>query len=66
MFEEAGITVPTMEADAWTWEEFLDVCQTLTIDNQGRNAKDPDFDAKEYQAVWYFFTQLAPIWSAMP
>lgn len=65
VFEEAGITVPTMEADAWTWEEFLDVCQTLTIDNQGRNAKDPDFDAKNIKQFGIFHP-AAPIWSAMP
>ena len=54
VFEEAGITVPTTEEEAWTWEEFLDVCQTLTIDNQGRNAKDPDFDPKNIKQFGLF------------
>lgn len=54
VFEEAGITVPSTEEEAWTWEEFLDVCRTLTIDNQGRNAKDPDFDPKNIKQFGLF------------
>lgn len=43
---EAGIEVPTTEEDAWTWEEFVKVAQTLTIDHNGKNALDPEFDPK--------------------
>lgn len=46
IFEEAGIEVPTTEEEAWTWEEFLEVAQKLTIDQKGRNALDPEFDEK--------------------
>lgn len=41
---EAGIEVPTKAGDAWTWEEFVEVVRKLTIDQNGRNALDPDFD----------------------
>lgn len=43
---QAGIEVPTTEGGAWTWDEFVEVLRTLTIDQSGRNALDPDFDAK--------------------
>lgn len=43
---EAGIEVPVTEADAWTWEEFVEVVRRLTIDQSGRNGLDPDFDSK--------------------
>ncbi|MFV0503850.1 MAG: ABC transporter substrate-binding protein [Lachnospirales bacterium] len=46
VLNEAGIDVPIKEEDAWTWEEFVEVAQKLTIDQKGRNALDPDFDAK--------------------
>lgn len=41
---EAGIEVPVKLAEAWTWEEFVEAAQKLTIDEQGRNALDPQFD----------------------
>lgn len=46
MFEAAGVELPPVKVeDAWTWDEFLDVAKTLTIDTKGRNAKDPKFDS---------------------
>lgn len=46
IFAEAGIEVPTTEDKAWTWDEFVEVARTLTIDQSDRNALDPNFDAK--------------------
>lgn len=43
---EAGVEVPTKLSEAWTWEEFVKAAQKLTIDEQGRNALDPEFDAE--------------------
>ena len=40
-FARAGVEEPTSD---WTWEEFLDVTQRLTLDSEGRNRLDPDFD----------------------
>lgn len=42
-FERAGVELPTSD---WTWDEFLDVTRRLTIDSEGRNSLDPDFDAE--------------------
>lgn len=47
MFKAAGIEPPpTKVEDAWTWDEFVEVAKKLTIDENGRNAADPDFDPK--------------------
>lgn len=43
-FENAGVEVPTSD---WTWDDFLETTQRLTLDSQGRNALDPDFDATD-------------------
>lgn len=44
-FEEAGIELPPTKTDeAWTWEEFIEVCQKLTIDYNGKNATEEGFD----------------------
>lgn len=46
-FAEAGLDAPpTKPENAWTWDEFIEVAKKLTLDNQGRNALDPDFDSK--------------------
>lgn len=37
-------TPPASDADAWNWDSFVKVAQTLTIDTNGKNALDPDFD----------------------
>lgn len=48
LFDQAGVPYPT---DDWTWNpqdggEFVRILQQLTLDDQGRNALDPDFDPK--------------------
>jgi multiple sugar transport system substrate-binding protein len=40
-FERAGVEPP---ADGWTWDEFVDTAEKLTLDSEGRNRQDPDFD----------------------
>jgi multiple sugar transport system substrate-binding protein len=46
-FAEAGVEAPpTKPGEAWTWDQFIEAAKKLTIDNKGRNALDPDFDAK--------------------
>ncbi|MDG0793433.1 sugar ABC transporter substrate-binding protein [Cohnella ginsengisoli] len=47
IFKDAGLTPPPAKAaEAWTWDEFVDVAKKLTIDAKGRNAADPAFDPK--------------------
>ncbi|MCL1895593.1 MAG: sugar ABC transporter substrate-binding protein [Clostridiales bacterium] len=45
-FAEAGVDVPPASvADAWSWDEFIDVAKTMTIDANGNNAHSAAFDA---------------------
>lgn len=44
MFNEAGIQPPAADKDAWTWDEFVEVAKIMTVDNNGNNATDPNFD----------------------
>lgn len=47
LLKEADVELPPDKAeDAWTWEEFLEVCKKLTIDVNGNTADSPDFDAE--------------------
>lgn len=62
MFATAGLDAPPSTTDtAWTWDEFIDVCKTLTLDGQGRNAHDPAFDQNDIQQ---YAVQLAD-WAYM-
>ena len=38
------MTPPASAADAWDWNTFVETAQKLTIDINGKNALDPDFD----------------------
>lgn len=49
-FERAGVEPPTA---GWTWDEFRETAQKLTLDANGNNATSPDFDA-ENVTQWGF------------
>lgn len=40
----AEVTVPTTADTAWTWDEFVENAKKLTLDINGKNAADPNFD----------------------
>lgn len=42
---EAGVELPPVEAEqAWDWDTFVEYAKKLTLDDQGRNALDPEFN----------------------
>jgi len=41
LFEKAGIPLPQ---EGWTYDEYLQIAQQLTVDKNGNNATSPDFD----------------------
>ena len=43
MFDAAGLAYPT---DDWSYEQMREAAKKLTLDGEGRNATDPDFDAE--------------------
>lgn len=45
LFDEAGIAYPpATAAEAWSWDQFLEIAKQLTVDVNGNNAASPDFD----------------------
>ena len=55
VFKEAGIEEPNQDGSAWTWDEFVEMAQKLTLDTEGRNAADPDFDANNIKQYGVMF-----------
>jgi multiple sugar transport system substrate-binding protein len=50
LFQKYGIEEPPASyADAWDWDTFVNVAQQLTIDKEGRNALDPNFDPENIE-----------------
>jgi multiple sugar transport system substrate-binding protein len=41
LFEKAGIPLPE---EGWTYADYLQIAQRLTVDKNGKNATNPDFD----------------------
>ena len=56
--DEAGVDVPKSAGEAWTWDEFVHNLQLLTLDMNGNNALDPNFDPDNIMQYGIFF----PIW----
>ena len=60
LFDEAGVAYPPSKAaEAWQWNDFVEVAKRLTKDRDGRDATDPDFDPEDidtygvsYQTWW--------------
>jgi multiple sugar transport system substrate-binding protein len=45
LFDEAGVPYPPADAaSAYTWDQLVETAKLLTLDNDGRNAADPEFD----------------------
>ena len=65
VFDAAGIAYPpSSPEDAWTWDEFVDVCKQLTKDATGLTPNDEGFDAENIvqygvnPGVWW------PVWGS--
>jgi len=52
MFDAAGVAYPT---DEWTWDDMLAAAKKLTLDANGKNAEDADFDP-EAIVQWGIYT----------
>ncbi len=50
LFQKYGVEEPPASyKDAWDWDTFVHVAQQLTIDKNGKNALDPDFDPENIE-----------------
>lgn len=55
-FKDADVDIPpTKVENAWSWDEFVDKAQELTLDTNDRNAKDPKFDEKNIKQYGVMF-----------
>jgi len=55
MFDAAGVAYPPKTAaTAWSWDEFVDVAKTLTIDVNGNNAHSPNFDRNNIEQFGFY------------
>ena len=44
-FDQMGVAYPPSKAeDAWTWDEFVEVCRQLTVDVNGKHPGEDGFD----------------------
>lgn len=44
-FDQMGIAYPPSKVeDAWTWDQFVDVCKKLTVDANGKHPGEDGFD----------------------
>jgi multiple sugar transport system substrate-binding protein len=44
-FDQMGVAYPPSKGeDAWTWDEFVDVCRQLTVDGNGKHPGEDGFD----------------------
>ena len=58
MFDAAGLAYPT---DNWTFEEMRQAAIQLTLDANGRNPTDPDFDPDTI-VQWGWNSSLNHLW----
>ena len=59
-FAKAGVDIPS-EANL-TWDQFLELAQRLTLDNQGRNTLDPAFDTNNIEQYGFRVRQSPFEW----
>ncbi len=65
LFQEMGVEpLPANPQEALTWEEFVTVCQKLTVDVNGNNALSPDFDPEKIRTYGIDFQKSSAVWSA--
>jgi multiple sugar transport system substrate-binding protein len=58
LFDEAGLEYPPSKAaEAWTWDEFVEVAKKLTKDRNGNDATSPDFDPNNMETYGISFAQ---------
>jgi multiple sugar transport system substrate-binding protein len=63
-FAKAGVAEPSMD---WTWDEFLTTMQEMTLDSEGRNRLDPEFDEENivqygFRVRQYLFEWIYWVW----
>lgn len=56
LLEEAGVDPPSSDpAEAWTWDEFLEVARRLTVDGSGKHPDQAGFNPDDIQQWGVFW-----------
>lgn len=68
VFSDEGIDVGKIRQEGWTWDEFIQVAQQLTVDANGHHPNEPEFDANNVtrwayggirdSLIWYFYLSV--------
>lgn len=65
LFDELGVDpLPANPDEALTWEEFVEVCQRLTVDENGNNALSPNFNPDRIVTYGFDFDKNNMTWGA--
>ena len=65
VFDRAGLAYPPVTAkEAWSWEEFVVICQKLTRDRNGYDATSLNFEAEH--VTIYAVAFLQPMLFSLP
>ena len=65
LFDEHGVDyLPANPDEALSWDEFVEVCQKPTIDENGNNAQSPDFDPDRIATYGFDFDKNNMTWGA--
>ena len=65
LFDEQGVEyLPANPDEALSWDEFVEVCQKLTIDENGNNALSPEFDPDRIVTYGLDFDKNNMTWGA--
>jgi multiple sugar transport system substrate-binding protein len=67
LFDKAGLSYPPADpAKAWTWTEFVNAAQKLTVDANGRHPTDEGFDATKIATYGAAFDKIYEGWTFYP
>jgi len=59
LFAEAGVALPPSKAaEAWQWNDFVEIAKRLTKDRSGRDATDPEFDPENIDVYGVTFQKF--------
>lgn len=68
LFDKAGVSYPPADPAqaSWTWTEFVDAAQKLTVDASGRHPTDEGFDTTKIATYGAAFDKIYEGWTFYP
>jgi multiple sugar transport system substrate-binding protein len=67
LFDKAGVSYPPADpTKAWTWAEFVEAAQKLTVDANGKHPTDEGFDAAKIATYGAAFDKIYEGWTFYP